>query len=355
MIETEAPGLELAWVRSPSHDPYLNLAVEERLLETLVADGCQRAILFLWQNEHTVVIGRHQNAWAECRVSQLEADGGHLARRGSGGGAVYHDLGNLNFSLLTPRTWHDPVRSTRLVIDAVRRLGVDAIQSGRNDILAGGRKFSGNAFLLTPTAGLHHGTLLIASDFERVAKYLSVPKAKLSTKGVSSVRARITNLTAIEPQVTIERASTALLQAFIQTYQKREMAASETVRALRFQDLTDARCLALAERNATWEWRLGRALPFQAQMEARFAWGHARWEFSLTDGIITAQAFYTDLLDPDLPARLTDCFVGRRYDLTALTRALDQISNPDEPDAPYGVSRARVLDDLRGLLIDQMT
>ncbi len=350
-----AADFSLACVRSPSHDPYLNLAVEERLLETLCADGRDRAVLFLWQNEHTVVIGRHQNAWAECRVSLLEAEGGRLARRGSGGGAVYHDLGNLNFSILTPRSWHDPTRSTRMIVAAMRSLGVDAIQSGRNDILAEGRKFSGNAFQITPTAGLHHGTLLIASDFARVEKYLSVAKAKLSSKGISSVRARITNLATLQPQVTIERASTALHDAFMQTYQRPGVSFVQSPVELPFADLVDRRCLALAKRNASWAWRLGRALPFQSRIESRFDWGYVCWEFSLADGIVTAQAFYTDLLDPDLPVRLKDCFVGCRYDLAAFTQVLDAIQPIDRSAAPYGISHTRIFHDLRGLLVEQMT
>ncbi len=126
-------------------DPHTNLAMEDALLQSLPADT---ALLFLWQNRHTVVIGSGQNAWRECNTALLEKEGGTLARRSSGGGAVYHDLGNLNFSFIVPREDYDVDRQLHVVTDAVRRLGLAAEKSGRNDLLIDGRKFSGNAFRL---------------------------------------------------------------------------------------------------------------------------------------------------------------------------------------------------------------
>ena len=346
--------LRLVLVRSDQHDPHLNLAVEERLMESVSADGRDCAFLYLWQNERTVVIGRHQNAWAECRVSLLEDEGGHLARRGSGGGAVYHDLGNLNFSIVMPRRLHDPARSSRMIVEAVRMLGVEAQLSGRNDILADGRKFSGNAFQLTAQAGLHHGTLLIATDFERVTRYLSVSKVKLESKGVTSVRSRITNLTELQPDVNVENACRALAAAFGAEYG--ESNSTETaLEEIGFASLIDERCAELRARNASWAWRLGRSLPFQASMETRFSWGIVRIDFELKNGHVAGQALFSDMLDPDLPTLLTDCFVGCRYDPAELTRALDSILDEHgTPDAPYDLSRSAVIRDIQSLIADQM-
>ncbi len=117
-----------------------------------------------------------------------------------------------------PRRLHDPARSSRMIVEAVRMLGVEAELSGRNDILADGRKFSGNAFQLTAQAGLHHGTLLISTDFGQVTRYLSVSKVKLEAKGVTSVRSRITNLTDLQPDVNVADACRALAAAFAREY-----------------------------------------------------------------------------------------------------------------------------------------
>ena len=160
---------QLYYIETDSVDPYYNLALEEELLHWLPESS---AILYLWQNAHTVVIGKNQNAWKECRTEQLAADGGHLVRRPSGGGAVYHDLGNLNFTFLAPLGDYDVHKQLSVILEACRSFGIPAEISGRNDLLADGRKFSGNAFLETNGRGSHHGTLLVDVDMTKMPRYL---------------------------------------------------------------------------------------------------------------------------------------------------------------------------------------
>ena len=208
--------LQNLWIcRGEGTDPYENLALERHLLERVEAGAC---VLYLWQNENTVVIGRNQNPWAECRTALLAEEGGHLARRLSGGGAVFHDLGNLNFTFLVQKPDYDVDRQTQVLLRACRSLGVPAERSGRNDLLAQGRKFSGHAFYAHEGRCYHHGTLLVAADLERMGRYLRPSAAKLRSKGVPSVRARVANLREFLPGLGVEDMAEQLEQAFSAVY-----------------------------------------------------------------------------------------------------------------------------------------
>ena len=161
-------------------DPHENLAAEKVLMDAL-APG--EAMLYLWQNLNTVVIGKNQNAWLECRTSLLEQEGGKLARRLSGGGAVFHDLGNLNFTFLMCKEDYDLDKQVTVIQKACALAGITAEKSGRNDLLADGRKFSGNAFYQDKVHAYHHGTLMVDVDKEKLGRYLSPPKSDGMPRG----------------------------------------------------------------------------------------------------------------------------------------------------------------------------
>lgn len=205
----------LIWLETDNTYPYRNLAMEEYMTNHVPDGTC---ILFLWQNRHTVVIGRNQNCWKECRVNFLEEEGGYLVRRLSGGGAVFHDLGNLNFTFIVRKPDYDVDRQLQVILEAVRRLGIQAEKTGRNDITVEGRKFSGNAFYQTGDCCYHHGTLLVHADKENMSRYLNVPREKLASKGVSSVKSRVANLDEFCPGLTVDRVKAALAEAFSQVY-----------------------------------------------------------------------------------------------------------------------------------------
>jgi lipoate-protein ligase A len=200
---------------SDSVCPWYNLALEEHILLNLPPETC---VLYLYQNENTVVIGKNQNAWKECRHALLESEGGKLARRISGGGAVFHDMGNLNFSFIVDKNEYDLHRQLSVILEAVRSLGIEAEFSGRNDILSEGAKFSGNAFCYKKTSAFHHGTILINADMTRLARYLSVSQDKIVSKGVESVRARVCNLKERNPEITVEKVKDALYESFEKIY-----------------------------------------------------------------------------------------------------------------------------------------
>ncbi len=294
---------QLKLYRARQWDPHYNLAVEQHLLET-VEEGC--CILYLWQNQNTVVIGRNQNAWKECRTTQLEADGGHLARRLSGGGAVFHDLGNLNFTFLVRDADYDLDRQISVIAEACRALGLAIQRSGRNDLLCAGRKFSGNAFYHNAGRSYHHGTLLVNVDMDKLGRYLSPSQAKLRAKGVESVRSRVVNLTELQPDITVEALAEQLPPAFSRVY-------GLTVEPLTEADLDRDAVEALRRRNGSWEWLYGQRLPFQFSCEDRFSWGELRLELQADQGTVCRAAVYTDAMDWSLAQTLEKALIGCRF------------------------------------------
>lgn len=290
-------------------DPYRNLALEQHLLETVGEESC---ILYLWQNENTVVIGRNQNAWKECRTTLLEEEGGRLARRLSGGGAVFHDRGNLNFTFLLPTAEYDLERQLEVIRRACAALGVPVEKSGRNDLLADGRKFSGNAFYHHEGRSYHHGTLLVDVDMEKLGRYLQPSKAKLEAKGVDSVRARVVNLRQLQPELSVDALHIALRDAFGEVY-------GGMVETMGEGDLNAAALDAITEHNKSWEWNYGQRLPFDFSCEARFLWGELRLELQVEYGAVCRAAVYSDAMDWTLAPKLETALKGSRFDRAELS------------------------------------
>ncbi len=276
-------------------DPYYNLALEEFLLDLSPDKGC---ILYLWQNQHTIVIGKNQNPWAECRTSLLQEEGGHLARRLSGGGAVYHDLGNLNFTFLVKEKNYNLAKQLSVIQRAAELAGIKAEFSGRNDLLTDGRKFSGNAFYHGKVNSYHHGTILIQANTEYMQRYLSPPKAKLESKGIPSVRSRVVNLADLSPTLTCEKMKKFMVQAFSEIYGAPELL------ALSEQDRQTV--LDLRSRYASQQWLFGRSMVFSCSLEGQFSFGHLELQLQVDSGVIKDLQVYTDAMDADLPQKLTE-------------------------------------------------
>ncbi len=305
---------KLTYIESRNLIPYANLAVEEYLLLHCEAS---EVILYLWQNQHTVVIGRNQNAWKECLLTKLGDEGGHLARRLSGGGAVYHDLGNLNFTFLINKENYDVGRQLKVIIRALDKLGIPAEKSGRNDILVDGRKISGNAFYEQNGHCYHHGTLMVDVDLENMSRYLTVSKSKLKSKGVDSVRSRVANLKEFQPEITIESLMAALRAAFEEEY-------GLPSEYLGWEELPADDIEERTERFSSWEWLYGRKLDFQYEMETRFEWGSLNLQFQVKSGIVEDVTVYSDSLCPEIIERLPECLRGARYERDAICDAVPQ-------------------------------
>ena len=298
------------WARTACTVPYLNLAREELLMKGVRPREC---ILYLWQNAHTVVVGRNQDCWKECDVGTLEAEGGHLARRLSGGGAVYHDLGNLNFSFITSKGDYDVMRQTRVILEACRSLGIHAEISGRNDLTVDGRKFSGSAFFHTAGRSCQHGTLLLRTKLTDMDRLLKASPEKLESNGVRSVRARVVNLCDYCPDITVDRMSEALLKSFSRFYDA----------PLEEAPLPDEK--AIADRAVFYAsdlWRLSFRRPTDVNLSRRFDWGEFQLYASVRNGYLSNVRAYSDAMECDFVNRLPQALEGVRYSAQALASAV---------------------------------
>lgn len=324
---------ELFVISTDQTDPYHNLALEELLLHRVQPGQC---ILYLWQNQHTVVIGRNQHAENECHIQALEADGGHLARRLSGGGAVYHDLGNLNFTFLVPTEDYDVAKQTEVILRAVQLVGVRAEKTGRNDLTVDGKKFSGHAYYRTGGKSYHHGTLMVDVDKEPLAKYLNASPLKLKAKGVASVRSRVANLVEFVPGLTIPALKDALVTAFGEVY-------GLPVQNLSEDELDKDRLEAGRARFASPEWKYGSTRPLDNSREERFDWGTVRLDFSLKAGAVSEAALWSDGLEADFLERVPALLRGCPLEADAV-RARLQAENAGDP---------AVIADLVSLLVSE--
>ena len=277
----------------------MNLALESALAELIQpGDMC----LYLWQNKHTVVIGRNQNAWKECRCELLQAEGGTLARRPSGGGAVYHDLGNLNFTFAASPERYDLNRQLGMILDALAIAGIRAEFTGRNDITIDGRKFSGNAFKHSKNCSVQHGTLLVNADMERLSRYLRPSESKLKAKGVDSVRSRVCNLNEYAPEMTIDS-----LKQLLETVYRTSMGGCEIIRP----DELDIS--AIYPVYSSWEWNYGETPKFDVSMEKRFLWGDVELMLTLENGRVENASVYTDSMDENLSDKIKSALTGAEY------------------------------------------
>lgn len=294
--------MKLSLIISNQTNPYLNVAVENYLVSL---DRPDTITLYLWKNHRTVVIGQNQNPFAECNVDLLQAEGGYVMRRRTGGGAVYHDNGNINFSFIVPPSFYDQMRQFGVLMKAVESYGLHCEVSGRNDVLCEGRKFSGNAFSRGRNNNLHHGTILIAGNVEDMRRYLKVKPSKLSKHGVASVQSRVVNLSELAP-VTAENIVPRLIAAFEQEY-------GGTAVEHSFEEIGQRpEVQALYKDFSSEDWLFGRWRTFEAQRKGSFPWGEVEIAVSVDEAskIITDIQISTDSLQPTLVEEARKIFVG---------------------------------------------
>ncbi len=318
------PMPKLKVLISQTHNPWFNLATEDWIFREM--DPTSQT-LFLWQNQETVVIGRNQNPWGECNLKKMEEDGVLLARRTTGGGAVFHDLGNTCFTFLSPREGYDRSVNIRIILAALKSLGIDAEASGRNDIVIqaedGPRKVSGSAYRETRDRAFHHGTLLMHTDLERLGGYLTPHPKKLQSKGRTSVRARVMNLGERNSELASDRSheiiSRAVTEAFFEQHGGRcEIESLDHSILERIETLK-----ATYEQFSSWDWRFGHAPQFHVELTEYLSWGFFQIFVDSEKGHVSRVQVFSDALFPDLIEDFQRSFHGQPFTGLGVSQAID--------------------------------
>ena len=301
----------MRFLTNPSTDPWYNMSFDEYCLEQYPSDD---NFFYLWRNRPSVIIGLNQNAYSEVNLGYLQAHDIRLARRVTGGGAVYHDLQNLNYTVIGRDASPEPV------VAALRALGVPAELTGRNDIFVEGRKVSGYARRLWRDRQIIHGTLMYDVDLDTLAQVLDVPGSKLAVKGIASVRSRVANLKDYLPQFD----SLDGLQGALQEI----LAAGDA--ELPFDDARRAAVQRLSdEKFSTWDWIYGQSRTADLVRRGRLACGTVEARLCLDRGVLTAVEFGGDFLGGLPAAQLAQRLAGVRFERADLRKMLDaaEVSN----------------------------
>ncbi|GAA0471362.1 lipoate--protein ligase [Alkalibacillus silvisoli] len=305
-------------------DPQLNLAIEEYALKHLNIDDDQQYLLF-YVNGPSIIVGKNQNSVEEINTDFVDANNIKVVRRLSGGGAVYHDLGNLNFSFLAKdegNNFSNFKKFTQPVVDALQKLGVNAELSGRNDITADGRKISGNAQFTTKGRMFSHGTLMFDSEVENVIQSLRVKSEKIRSKGIKSIRSRVANISEfIDENITMEDFKETLLKYIFDV---------EDVKDVPRYELTEEDWKKIREisesRYQKWDWNYGRSPAFNIQHSKRVEGvGSYDVRLDVKKGVIQDITIFGDFFGIGEVSDVEDKLKGVKYEREAIQAALKDI------------------------------
>ncbi len=304
-------------LHSESLNPWFNLATEDWIFRDMNPDG---HVLFLWRNSETVVIGRYQNPWAECRLEVMKDEGVKLARRQSGGGAVYHDPGNLNFTFMSGRDIYDKQRNFEIIIDALGNYGIEAETSGRNDLIVNTKKISGSAFKLTRDRAFHHGTLLVDVDLGRLTNYLNPDARKLESKGVKSVKSRVANLKEYNPGISTDELAEVITKSFFSRLGRGSEEVLNLDSLKNNSGITNYFNILSSE-----DWLYGKSPDFTHRIDSRFSWGGMDIRLDVRHGKIRGIEIFTDCMHPELVEGVKKLLTDLPYSPDSIQAAITEL------------------------------
>ena len=315
----------MLFVPNENNDPRINLAIEIFLLQEMKVD---EPILLFYINEPSIIIGRNQNTIEEINKDYVDAHGIHVVRRFSGGGAVYHDFGNLNFSFIMPddgNSFRDFEKLTKPIVQALHEMGVEGAQlKGRNDLVIDDMKFSGNAMYATNGRMFAHGTIMFDSDINEVVNALKVRKDKIESKGIKSIRSRVTNIKPFLPKDKQDMTTEAFREEILL-----KIFGVDSVDQVKTYTMTEEDWVKINEISdkyyRNWDWNYGKSPAFDIERRKRFPIGSIEVRFNVQEGKITEAKIYGDFFGLGDIADVEQAFIGTRYDKSALKDVIDQI------------------------------
>lgn len=309
----------MKYIVNNSHNPAYNVALEAYAFRELLAED---ELFILWINEPTIVIGKHQNAIEEINKTYTDEHGIHVVRRLSGGGAVYHDLNNLNYTIISNKSQEgafDFKTFSQPVIETLADLGVTATFTGRNDLEIDGKKFCGNAQAYYKGRMMHHGCLLFDVDMTVLGNALQVSKDKIESKGVKSVRARVTNiLDELPEKMTVEAFSNQLLNKMKESYP------DMTEYVFSDDDLKNIQALA-DQQFGTWDWTYGEAPEYTIKRSVRYPAGKITTYANVEKSVIKGMKLYGDFFGIKDVADIEQALIGLRYEYQDVLAKLQTI------------------------------
>ncbi|HHU5076054.1 TPA: lipoate--protein ligase [Streptococcus agalactiae] len=309
----------MKYIVNTSNDPAYNVALEAYAFQKLTDID---EIFILWINEPAIIIGRHQNTIQEINKEFIDKNGIHVVRRLSGGGAVYHDLNNLNYTIISNNTQEgafDFQTFSKPVIDTLAKLGVKAEFTGRNDLEINGQKFAGNAQAYYKGRMMHHGCLLFDVDMSVLGQALKVSKDKIESKGVKSVRARVTNIVDhLSDKITVQEFSDAILAQVKEEYPEMDEYVLSDAELSEIQAMRD-------NQFATWDWTYGKAPEYTIERGVRYPAGKITTYANVENSTIKSVKIFGDFFGVKPVDDIEKMLEGVRYDYKDVLAALKTV------------------------------